>query len=67
MIRQLPTMDETTLHNFLSMTDSIYVVFRAVGEEIKEAYTCDAKQEIEELKDRMEGFAGEFHAVAKAN
>lgn len=60
-------MDETTLNNFLGMTDSIYVVFRAVGEEIKEVYTCDTKQEIQELQDRMEGFAGTFHAVAKAN
>jgi len=60
-------MDEMTMYNFARGMDSVYLVFRAVGHTIREAYTCDTKEEIEVLRERMESFAGEFCTMAKAN
>lgn len=67
MIRQLPSMDKRTMDSFLEVTESMYVVYRAVGGSIKESYTCDTQQEVAELRERMEGFAGKFHKLSRAH
>lgn len=59
--------DEEALKEFLKETSGIYFVFRAIGEDVKEAYICDTQQEVQALRERMGEFGGEFSLLAKPN
>jgi len=51
----------------MNATPGMYCVYRAVGDDIWEAYVCDTKEEVMQMEERMSAFAGEIDVLQKEN